>query len=257
MEEFLSYFSSAGLSMNPSKSELILFRRGRQEQELTVNGQPEAKKIRLLGVNVEKGYVFDAHAKQIAATVKTKVEKLSEVLKLLDYKKRKNVTEAIVISTLSYCLAVWGFRKKCRTRCQKSMNHAIRMVLQKDNRYSITEGLSVLEWANMDNLWRLEMITATRRILETRIPDTIYSIFTGRTGGRYLIRSDGVRSSWWPRNTHGDNAFVNRSVEVFNEMRIAQRVWMHDRENRALTKSEVRNTIKHELIRQYGNENLY
>ena len=43
----------------------------------------------LLGVTVEKGYVFDAHAKQIAATVKTKVQKLSEVLKLLDYRKRK------------------------------------------------------------------------------------------------------------------------------------------------------------------------
>ena len=29
MEEFLSYFSSAGLAMNPTKSELILFRQGR------------------------------------------------------------------------------------------------------------------------------------------------------------------------------------------------------------------------------------
>ena len=48
MEEFLRYFSSAGLSMNPSKSELIVFRRGRQNQELTVQGQPEASKIKLL-----------------------------------------------------------------------------------------------------------------------------------------------------------------------------------------------------------------
>ena len=70
MGEFLLYFSSAGLSMNPSKSELILFRQGPQEPTLKVRDEPEAGKIKLLGVNVEKGYTFEAHANQVAATVR-------------------------------------------------------------------------------------------------------------------------------------------------------------------------------------------
>ena len=34
MDEFLQYFFSAGLSMNPTKSELIVFRSRQQNQEL-------------------------------------------------------------------------------------------------------------------------------------------------------------------------------------------------------------------------------
>ena len=59
MDEFLQYFSAAGLSMNPTKSELIVFRRGRQESVLKVGDQEESGRIKLLGVNVDKGYSFD------------------------------------------------------------------------------------------------------------------------------------------------------------------------------------------------------
>ena len=137
------------------------------------------------------------------------------------------------------------------------MNHAVRMVLNTDSRYSITLGLSVLEWPNMDNLWRLEQITALSRICSTKIPELIYEILTRRTHGRYMIRSDGLRSAWWPRNCHGENAFVNKSVEVYNQLRVAQRLWYNDRERRAMTKSEVRKELKRDLVLHFGNDNLY
>ena len=178
-------------------------------------------------------------------------------MKFLDYHKRKRITESIVLSTLSYCLAIWGFRRKGRKRCQKAMNHAVRMVLQTDMRSSITMGLSYLSWLNMDNLWRLEQISAMRRIVSTRIPATVYSIVTGRSGGRYMIREDGLRSSWRPRNCHGDNAFVNRSVEWYNALRISQRIWFDDVQRRAMTKTEVRDVLKKDLVDYYANDNLH
>ena len=85
MEEFVSYFSSAGLAMNPEKSELILFRRGRQSQELKVGNQVESTRVKLLGVTVEKGYQFNSHSSNVSAAVKLKVEKISNAVKLLDY----------------------------------------------------------------------------------------------------------------------------------------------------------------------------
>ena len=137
------------------------------------------------------------------------------------------------------------------------MNHAVRMVLQTDMRSSITMGLSYLSWLNMDNLWRLEQISAMRRIVSTRIPATVYSIVTGRSGGRYMIREDGLRSSWRPRNCHGDNAFVNRSVEWYNALRISQRIWFDDVQRRAMTKTEVRDVLKKDLVDYYANDNLH
>ena len=41
--------------MNPEKSELVVFRRSRQGQELHVGGQSESTKCKLLGVVVENG----------------------------------------------------------------------------------------------------------------------------------------------------------------------------------------------------------
>ena len=257
MEEFLEYFSSAGLSMNPEKSELVVFRRSRQGQELHVGGQSESTKCKLLGVVVEKGYGFESHTIQVAASVKSKVEKLSEVMKLLDYQRRKRITEAIVLSTVTYCLAIWGFRRKGRKRCQKSLNHAVRMILGTDARSSITDGLAYLDWLNMDNLWRLEQISAMRRIISTRVPESVFAIVTGRTGGRYMICSDGLRSSWWPRNCHGENAFVNLAVETYNDLRVSQRIWYNDVERRAMTKSEVRAVLKKDLVNHYQNANLH
>ena len=206
---------------------------------------------------VEKGYSFESHSSQVAASVKSKVEKLSEVMKHLEFQKRKKVTEAIVLSTLTYCLAIWGYRRKGRKRCQKALNHAIRMVMGTDARASMTDGMAYLDWLNLDNMWRLEMITAMRRIISTKIPEDVYSIVTGRTGGRYLIRADGLRSSWWPRNCHGENAFVNLAVETFNDLRVSQRIWYNDLERRAMTKSEVRAVLKRDLVNHYQNANLH
>ena len=137
------------------------------------------------------------------------------------------------------------------------MNLAIRMVLGLDSRSSMTDGLRSLNWPNMDNLWRLEQITALRRVILTRTPDIIMEILTRYSNRRYMVRADGLRSSWWPRNVHGENAFVHTSVEVYNLLRVGQRAWYDDREHRDMTKSEVRNALKCDLINHFGNDNLH
>ena len=137
------------------------------------------------------------------------------------------------------------------------MNHAVRMVLEVDSRYSITSGLISLDWLKMDNLWRLEQIMAMKRICQDKIPELLWEIIVRRTQGRYMIRSDGLRSSWWPRNTHGEHAFIHQAVEHYNLLRIGQRHWYSDLDRRMMTKSEVRKEISRDLAMEFGNENLH
>ena len=184
----------------------------------------------------------------------SKVEKLA--CKYLEWKNKRTETESNIISMLSYCLAIWGLIYSWRKKVQKAMNQAVRMLLNCDMSKSMTEGLKEVGWLNMDNLWRLEQIAAMRRICSTQIPEVIFRILTSQTHHRYMVRADGLRSGWWPLNAHGENAFVNLAVKVFNEQRIPQRIWFNDRANRVMTSSEIRETIKNDLIRFYGNENL-
>ena len=61
-------------------------------------------------MTVSQGYGFGKHTKIVAATVRTKVEKLSLVTDIMDWGTRKVVFDAVILSSLTYCLPVWGWR---------------------------------------------------------------------------------------------------------------------------------------------------
>ena len=184
----------------------------------------------------------------------SKVEKLA--CKYLEWKNKRTETESNIISMLSYCLAIWGLIYSWRKKVQKAMNQAIRMLLNCNITKSMSKGLKEVEWLNMDNLWRLEQNAAMKRICSTQILEVLIRIITSQTNHGYMVRADGLRTGWWPLNSHGENAFINLGVKVFNEQRIPQRIWFNDRDNWEMTSSDIRSVIKNNLIRTYGNNNL-
>ena len=85
----------------------------------------------------------------------------------------------------------------------------------------------------------------------------MYEVIVSQTNHRYMIRQDGLKTGWRPKNNYGLNAFMYTAVQYFNEMRVGQRLWYNDRENRAMTRQEIRSEIKKDLMYKYGNENLH
>ena len=187
--------------------------------------------------------------------VRTKVEKLSKITPLMDHKVSKRVTEAICLSSLTYCLAAWGHTTSVQKKCQKAMNCAIRMLVPGGRGQSMTDGLASLGWLNMTNLWRMEQIYALWRVFARKNSDLIFRIITSATNHRYMVRSDGIKSSWWPRNGYGEAAFVHQSLQTFNDLRIGQKTWVNWRGDQ-MTKKEIRDEIKYMLRTSYDNSNL-
>ena len=174
----------------------------------------------------------------------------------MSFETRKRVVEAVVLSTITFCLAVWGWRLDWRRTVQKAMNSALRM-LTGGTRYSrIEDMLRTADWANLDNLWKLEQVMALRRLCETRNSDLLFGFLTRRTNQRYEIRQDGYRLDWTPRSGHGLNAFLWTAVKEANLLRVPQRAWYNTLEGRKMTSSEIRLEIKHDLIKMYGNTNI-
>ena len=110
----------------------------------------------------------------VAGAVRTKVERLSKVVLFMDWKNAKRVTESLCLSSLSFCLPVWGYTTTVQRICQRAMNKAIRMLIPGGKSQSMTEGLSALGWLNMTNLLRLEQIFALWRVFSTGNSDLIY-----------------------------------------------------------------------------------
>ena len=119
----------------------------------------------------------------------------------------------------------------------------------------MTDGLASLGWLNMTNLWRLEQIYSLWRVFSQKNSELILGIVTSASNHRYMVRADGIRTSWWPRNGYGEAAFVNQALLTFNDMRIGQRTWINWRGDR-MTKKEIRDEVKYDLSRTYPNDNI-
>ena len=176
---------------------------------------------------------------------------------MLNYKNRKNITESIVLSVTSYCLAVWGYKYKWRRTVQKALNHAVRMVLEAGPRSSITDGLKSLKWLNMDNNWRLEQAMSIWRLVENRNSPILWDVIMRANNRVYIVRQDGVRFDWWPKTCHGTNAFMWNAMKLFNELRIPQSSWYNTVMNRKMTKKEIRDEVKLRILDNFPNENMY
>ena len=255
-DEFEQYFSSAGLALNKDKSEVIMFRSHRQSTQIKVGDQVEADQVKLLGLTVQKNYKFDKHAKILAATLRTKVEKLGKVTPYLNFKYRKRVVEAIVLSSLMYCLPVWGWSQAVRRTAQKAMNKGLRLITQQPEMSPIAEQLALVGWPNMDNLWKLESIMALKRLINLKYSPMMYDFLVRRTKHKYMVRDDGLRVDWWPKNTHGFNAFLYTASQEYNNMRVAQSSWFNTVKNRDMTNKEICQSLLTQLIERYGNGNI-
>ena len=105
LEEFKKYFSSCGLAMNPSKSELIVFRnRGlhnkiQKLRDLYVCGQKESEKVKLLGITVNNQYDFRGHVKNVVIKLKYKSMCLKRISDLIPMDTLRMIGDSILRGT--------------------------------------------------------------------------------------------------------------------------------------------------------------
>ena len=254
MEEFVAYFSAQGLSMNPDKSEVVMFRKGRvKEQDITVSGQIEAEKVKLLGVVVNTGYEFTSMAERVAGTVRDKTKKLSKILHLLRPKTRKMVMEAVVLSTITYCVEIWCQEEGPQHKVQVALNGALRAYLgikESDRRhYSVEELLSQAEWLNMANQWRLGVVYAMKRLGTNRIPEYVYGFMSRAPRPVYGLRLVGMPLAWYPKTEAGRKAVIYQGSRILAESRIIFCTQFQD-------KRQYKAMVVENLIATYKNENI-
>ena len=97
---------------------------------------------------------------------------------------------------------------------------------------------------------------ALKRLINLKYSPMMYDFLVRRTKHRYMVRDDGLRVDWWPKNTHGFNAFLYTASQEYNNMRVAQSSWFNTVKNRDMTNKEIRRSLQTQLIERYGNENI-
>ena len=120
---------------------------------LTCAGKDEVESLRLLGLYIDNKLTYKKHTEVIQGRLKAKIEALTKVQGKASLNMMKEVTVALVHSTIEFMAELYLRDASNQKRIQKMLNDAMRMLLDRPVGDSCTDMLSTLGWLNVPNMY--------------------------------------------------------------------------------------------------------
>ena len=251
MDKFQHYFNSMGMCLNKSKCELIIFRSGRQEFVQTLpGGQEEVSRVKLLGLTIDSDYKFGTHTEKVCQKVRFKLANLNRVRPYLSQEKARQLTESLVLSTISYMGTLYLRLPSNQKKIQKMMNLAARSVLQAHPRTHIVDMLLELYWLNTRNYYEYLLICVVRRMRQglMRAPETYNDLFPNRNPNLHRLRTTHLRVQWTKIQSHGRNSFLVNGCNAYNKYELNSELF--------LSEEAFKESVKFRVFSQNENGNI-
>ena len=197
----LDWIRSNGLKANPDKFHLLLSD-PTSESCIRVEGNEikNSNTEKLLGIKIDNELTFDPHVSDICTKASQKLHALSRVSHLMDFKHRKKILHAFILSQFGYCPLVWMFHsRQLNQRINRLHERALRIVYQ-DQKSSFCElldkdGSVTIHERNIQSL-AIELY----KVWHGLSPEIMNLVFPVNEGKRYP----------------GQNVFVSRNVKKVN-----------------------------------------
>ena len=154
------WFTSNGLKVNPSKTEIVLF-----GTPVTLKvlpdfalsfGEVQVKPVsdmKVLGVQLDGELNMKKHTGRVVQRCYGTLITISKISGMLPKRTLIHLIESLVFSHLAYCLPAWmPPTQKQRDRIQKVINFAVRIVFKKKKWDHISEHRKKLGWMDFETL---------------------------------------------------------------------------------------------------------
>ena len=246
MSQYQDYFSACGLCLNQDKCAVMILRSKAKTQDIFWNGKPAETKVKLLGLWIDSRYEFLDHVNHVVKVCSYKMSCIRKVAHWLSDKNLKQVVTSLVLSQISYCAEIYLRLPKVRTKVQKVLNSAARLALREDRYANCEKMMQKLEWLNLDNLYRQQLLCSLRRYLNSGV--TEYTLQWLDWEARLGIRRRLLRISWTPEKNHGKLSFLQAAVSLWNRTEVGRQVFT--------TYELFKEWIFVKLKSLYGNKNL-
>jgi len=247
------WFSVHGMSLNPSKSEAILF--GTQQRLRTFPNLPSvefngtilhlADKIRTLGVILDSSLTFDSYISSVCKSSYYYIKAIRHVRSSLPLDVCSTIATAFVQSRLDYANSIlFNCGQLHLNRLQRVQNTLARVVSPGLPSEPVANKLRSLHWLPVHHRINFKIATLTYKLLSSGHPGYLSSLITRHQPVR-LLRSSGQEFLSVPHvNTNfGRRAFSYSSPTVWNS------IPLHIRQSSSL------NTFKTQLKTFYFNIN--
>lgn len=246
MDQYRDYFSAAGLCLNEEKCSVLVLRSKKKTLEITMNGKPEEKKVKLLGLWIDSRYEFDDHLNHLIKVISYKISCIRKVAHWLTDDNLKKVVESLVLSHIQYCSEIYLRLKKTRIRVQKLLNAAARLATR-SNRYANCEVMMAkLGWLNMHNHYKSQLLCSLRRLLASGSAYFAQQWIDWKS--RAGIRTRMIRLSWKAANNHGKLSYLQAAVTTWNSLKVGKYKFEDSKAFKDWTHTEIK--------RLDGNKNI-
>jgi len=177
------WFHCHGLKVNTNKTELILFgssQNCRNVAPISVrfrqDAVPERPTVRNLGVIFDRHLTWDAHVSALVNKCYGILIGLSHVRHCIPSDLLPIIVNALVISHVRYCLAVFGNGTKTNmNRLQKIQNFALRVISGRRKFDRISGVRGELGWPTVPQLHEQHCLTLLHKIIRTGEPQALAS----------------------------------------------------------------------------------
>ena len=227
MKQFKLFFSAIGMSLNPDKTEILCIRSSPKTLNITVEGQGESEKMRLLGLHIDSNFTYDYHIINLKKNLTFKLLCLRRLAPYLSFQNMKRVTESLLFSTIMYCLPLFGHETKHQKVIQKMVNSAARIILKRGSRASATEMLHELQWLNVRNLYYVESVCWLSRIIASK--SAFYTFNTILNGSKKKQQTHNTRDRSITVDLPYDSKYIRRTfvynaVQALNLLKLPRRI---------------------------------
>ena len=241
------WFGSNSMKVNTSKTQLIIF-----GTKNTLNDLPpvqlrfgtsvvsESRVVKNLGLTMDRYLTFEDHVSQLVAKCTGVLIALSHSRHVLPPFTVALVVNALVVSAIRYCVAIYG--TCCKTqldRIQKLLNFCARVISRRRKYDRISDVLKSLEWLRAGQLVKYHQLCLIKSVLDSNVPPDIAAMFS-YVSTPYQTRQAGQLSCPRANNNTGKRRLAHCSAQ-FNRLPM---------DVRGLRMTAFKRNLKHLLLRE-------
>ena len=229
-----TYMVNNGLKLNDDKSHLVVMasnstKRSKSANLVQIRTKTEIIKPtsneKLLGCYIQEDLKWDFYIREsdenLMKSLNSRVNALTQLSKIADFKTRKSIGDGIFLSKLSYLITLWsGCSKELLNSLQVIQNKAARAIT-KNWDIGTSENLKQLGWLSVYQLGFYNTLLTLHQVKYQRKPEYLASIFEWD----YIYRTRQVNSGYVkpkgvPKYDVSKRGFRWRAPEHFNRLPI-------------------------------------
>ena len=198
-------------------------------RQITVDGRPEAKDVKLLGLRFSNAYRFDLHTDSITEKIASRTGQLSKLVGWADQETMETLANATILPVANYGASIYASDKANINRVQIKINKCMRLITNSKLSRHVADMIKELNWMKFTDMVDHAKVMLLHKILVTSAaPYCKMLVENASNRTRYATREVELKIAWRPKLARkGCKSFLVTSVKLYNQVKLIGKMMKH------------------------------